>query len=252
MIEPHFERRIIDHSYACRTGKGTHRALQQFVTWARTTRYVLKMDVHRYFSTIDYSLFKDRLRHVLKDSSVLALCDAIIDGSNEQEPVIHYFLGGDLLTPVERRRGIPIGNLTSQFFGNVYLDALDHFVKERLRVRKHLRYVDDFCCGGDNKEALRETRAEIVDFLAGSLRLRPNERKSRLRQVREGIEFLGFVVFPEQIRLNQTAIRRHRRRVRELRRGYAGGIFPHPTPLLDCSHGMRMPRKELRRGCGEM
>ena len=126
-----------------------------------------------------------------------------------------------------RRPGIPIGNLTSQFFANIYLDALDHFVKERLRVGRYLRYVDDFCCFDDDKGFLREVRAEVAGFLAG-LRQTLNQGKSRIRQVQEGIELLGFVAFPEEMRLNQTAVRRQRRRIRRLRQEYAEGVIDWP------------------------
>jgi len=222
VIEPLFEPRFIHHSYACRKGKGTHRALRQFVSWARGTRYVLKMDISKFFPSVDHGVLNARLGRVVKDGRVLRLCETILDGSNAQEPVPRYFPGDDLLSPLERRCGIPIGNLTSQFFGNVYLDAFDHFVKERLRVHRYLRYVDDFCCFADDKAELRAIRAEIADFLLG-IRLRLNERKSRIRRIKEGVEFLGFVAFPEQLRLNQTAARRQRRRIRRLRKAYAEG-----------------------------
>jgi retron-type reverse transcriptase len=222
VIEPVFEPRFIHHSYACRRGKGTHRALRQFVTWARTSRYVLKMDIRKFFPTIDHAILAQQIRRAIKDPDVLRLCEAIIDGSNAQEPVVQHFAGDDLLTPLTRRRGIPIGNLTSQFFANVYLDPLDHFVKERLKVRRYLRYVDDFCCLGDDKRALTATRAAIVAFLA-DLRQQLNPGKSRIRRVQEGIEFLGFVVTPDRLRLNQTAVRRQRRRIRHLRAAYGAG-----------------------------
>jgi RNA-directed DNA polymerase len=224
VIEPVFEPRFIHHSYACRKGKGTHRALRQFTRWARTSRYVLKMDVRKFFPTIDHAILKERLRRVIKDAAVLRLCDAIIDGSNPQEPVVQHFPGDDLLTPLLRRCGIPIGNLTSQFFANVYLDALDHFVTERLRMRRYLRYGDDFCCFGDDKRVLAETRGAVIDFLNG-LRQRLNVGKSRIRRVKEGIEFLGFVVGPDRLRLNQRAVRRQRRRLRYLRTAFAAGLI---------------------------
>ena len=224
VIEPVFEPRFAFHSYACRRHKGTHRALRQFVAWARTTRYVLKMDIHKFFPTIDHAILERLLRRRLKDPRVLGLCDAIIDGSNAQEPTTRYFPGDDLLTPLSRRRGIPIGNLTSQFFGNVYLDPLDHFISERLRLRRYLRYADDFCCFHDDKAVLTAARAAVTEFLGG-LRQHLNDGKSRIRQVKEGIEFLGFVTRPEQLRLNQTAIRRQRRRLRRLRAAYAAGAL---------------------------
>lgn len=164
VIEPIFERRFIQHSNACRTGKGTHRALQQFVMWARSSRYVLKVDVHKFFPTLDHAILKARIRRTIKDPNVLWLCDLIIDHSNEQEKVVQHFPGDELFTPLAHRRGLPIGNLTSQFFANVCLDALDHVVKERLRVKRYLRHVDDFCCFDNDKKKLNELRAETLSW----------------------------------------------------------------------------------------
>ena len=224
VIEPSFERRFIHDSYACRRGKGTHKALDRFAHWGRSHRYVLKMDIRKFFPSMDHEVLKQRLERVLRDPDILGLCDLIIDGSNEQESVRDYFPGDDLFTPHLRPHGIPIGNLTSQFFGNVYLDSLDHFVKERLRVRRYLRYVDDFCCFDDDKDRLTAVRAAIREHL-GTLRMKLNEGKSRLRQLKEGVEFLGFVHFPGTTRLNQRAVRRQRRRMRALRSAYTSGAM---------------------------
>jgi len=223
VIEPVFERRFIHHSYACRTGKGTHRALDRFVAWGRGTRYVLKMDIRKFFPTLDHEILKETIRRTIKDPHVLWLCDLIIDRSNEQENILQYFPGDNLLTPIERRRGLPIGNLTSQFFANVYLDLLDHFLKDGLRVRKYIRYVDDMCIFHEDKSYLSNVRACVSEFLP-CLRLRLNEGKSRIRQLKEGIEFLGFVVLPDRIRLNQRALQRERRRIRRLKQEYAEGL----------------------------
>lgn len=233
VIEPVFERRFIAHSYACRTGRGTHRALRRFEGWARSTRYVLKMDVRKFFPSMDHEILKARLHRAIKDSAVLALCNLIIDSSNEQEHVLHHFPGDNLLTPLERRRGMPIGNLTSQFFANVYLDKLDHFAKERLRIGKYLRYVDDFCCFHDDKGYLQAVREEVAGCLS-SMRLKLNEEKSRIRQLKEGVEFLGFVVLPDRTRLNQRGIRRQRTRMRHLRTQYAAGDITWAEVKASC------------------
>jgi len=222
IIEPVFERRFIEHSYACRTGKGTHRALKQFIHWARSSKYVLKMDIRKFFPCIDHDIMNQRIAATLKDPFVLRLCEIIIEASNTQERVIQYFPGDDLFTPTERRIGLPIGNLTSQFFANIYLDNLDHFIKEKLKITKYLRYVDDFCCCSNDKGFLHEVRRAIVEHLA-DYRLKLNEGKSRVRQVKEGIEFLGFVVFPGTIRLNQRSIRRQRGRLKRLQWQYGSG-----------------------------
>ena len=222
VIEPIFERRFIEHSYACRTGKGTHRALRQFERWARKHRFVLKMDIHKFFPSIDRAIMKQQVARAIKDPDVLWLCDLIVDSSNEQERVVDYFPGDTLLTPAVRKKGIPIGNLTSQFLANVYLDGLDHFAKERLGVARYLRYVDDFCCFHDDKHYLSEVRQAVAEYLA-NLRLKLNDGKSRIRQLKEGIEFLGFVVLPDRTRLNQRAIRRQRQRIKQLQNAYAVG-----------------------------
>lgn len=221
-LEPVFERRFIFDSYACRTGKGQHRALARFVQWARTSRYVLKLDVAKFFPSIDHEILKARLRRVLKDRAVLGLCDVVIDGSNPQEPVAQWFPGDDLLTPLERRKGLPIGNLTSQFFGNVFLDPLDHVLKERWKVARYVRYVDDLCVCHADKGYLTDLRASIREwFLVERLRL--NEGKSRVRQVKEGIEYLGFVLLPDRLRLNARGVARQRRRARVLAHGLQHG-----------------------------
>lgn len=222
VLEPVFEPRFIHHSYACRTGKGTHAALHQFVRWARATGMVLKLDVKKYFPSIDHEVLRSLVRRAIKDPDVLALCDLIIDRSNPQEPVQAYFPGDDLFSPLERSRGLPIGNLTSQFLANVFLDPLDHFVTDRLGLGRYLRYMDDFVVFGSDKGRLRAARGAIREHLL-SLRLRLNEGKSRLRRVSEGIEFLGFVVRPDRLRLNARGVRRQRTRMRALASAYAAG-----------------------------
>ena len=147
VLEPIFERSFIHDSYASRKGKGTHAALRRYQQFARQNAYVLKCDVRKFFPSIDHQILKDRIARKIKDEDVLALAGSIIDNSNEQVSVPGHFPGDDLFTQLDRRRGLPIGNQTSQFFGNVYLDALDHFIKEDLGCPGYIRYVDD-CAPG--------------------------------------------------------------------------------------------------------
>ena len=135
---------------------------------------------------------------------------------------MNYFPGDDLFTPGERRRGIPIGNQTSQFFANVYLDPLDHFVKDRLGIKGYVRYVDDFLVFSDDKRHLADVREQIRDFLVG-LRLRLHPTKSVIFPVKEGIRFLGYRVFPTHRLLPKENVRRFRRRVRRDAGGLCGG-----------------------------
>ena len=139
VCEPIFERGFIHDSYANRVGKGTHRAVARYEKFRDRSRYVLRCDIFRYFHTIDHEILKRDLRRRLACERTLDLADRIIDGSNPQEPVYQLFPGDDLLTPLERRRGLPIGNLTSQFFSNLYLDCMDHFAKEVLRAKGYVR-----------------------------------------------------------------------------------------------------------------
>lgn len=121
---------------------------------------------------------------------MLWLVGQIIDHSNPQEEILTCFPGDDLFTASERRRGIPIGNQTSQFFANVYLDSLDHFVKDRLAIKGYVRYVDDFLVFSDDKSYLSDVREQIRNFLI-SLRLRLHPAKSVIFPVESGIRFLG-------------------------------------------------------------
>lgn len=141
VIEPVFEAQFIADSYANRVGKGTHRAVARYEHFRDRYRHVLRCDIYRYFPAIDHEILKRDLRRRIACAPTLRVIDAIIDGSNPQEPVNLYFPGDDLFSPLACRRGLPIGNLTSQLFANIYLDGLDHYVKEVLRA-PYLRYLD--------------------------------------------------------------------------------------------------------------
>lgn len=222
VIGPIFERGFIPDSYANRKGFGTHRALKRFTRFARTSHYVLQCDVQKYFPAIDHEILKKQLRRKIKCPDTLWLMDTIIDRSNPQLPVYHYFPGDDLLTPVERRRGLPVGNLTSQFFANIYLDGFDHFIKEQLRIRRYIRYVDDFALFSDTREELAAARTALEDYLAG-LRLKIHPVKSQLFRTRYGANFLGFRVLPERIRLRAAGLRRTRSALDKMEKDYRRG-----------------------------
>ena len=222
VIMPLIERSFIDDSYANRLGYGTHRALRRFTQFARSSRYILQCDIQKYFPSIDLTILKSLIRRKIKCPDTLWLIDTIIDGGNQQIPVIQYFPGDDLLTPVQRLKGLPIGNLTSQFFANVYLDSFDHFVKETVKARKYVRYVDDFALFADDRTFLAEAREAIEAYLA-QLRLKIHPIKSQLFETRYGANFLGFRVLPDRIRVRNDNLRRARRRMQELQQGYRSG-----------------------------
>ncbi len=222
IIVPIFERTFIHDSYANWVGFGTHRALHRFIRFARSSRYVLQCDIKKYFPSIDHSILKNLIRRKLKCKDTLWLIDTIIDNSNEQLPVIEYFPGDELLTPLQKKRGLPIGNLTSQFFANIYLNRFDHFVKEQLKVKKYVRYVDDFALFADDWQFLAEARLAVEEYLGG-LRLKIHPIKSQLFETKHGANFLGFRIFPHRIRVRTENLRRARRRLKRLQTEYAEG-----------------------------
>ena len=216
VIEPILEKSFIFDLYSNRTGKGIHRAVKRAQGFARNNRYVLKCDIRKYFPSIDLEVLKQTLRRKIKCPGTLWLADRIIDGSNPQQRMMDYFPGDDLFTPLNRRKGLPIGNQTSQFFSNLYLSPMDHFVKETLRVKGYLRYVDDFLVFGAQKEHLWQVRDQIAHFLNDyHLKLKPNG--VALFRVKDGFPFLGYRIFPNTILVDRKAILRFRRKARQLR-----------------------------------
>lgn len=224
VILPIFESTFIFDSYANREGFGTHRALRRFTHFARSSRYILQCDVRKYFPSIDHEILKALIRCKIKCPDTLWLIDTIIDSSNEQEPSIEYFSGDDLLTPLERRKGLPIGNLTSQFFANIYLNGFDHYVKEQLKSSKYLRYVDDFALFSDDRAFLAEARIGIEAYLA-DLRLKIHPIKSQLFETCHGATFVGFRVLPDRIRVRNDNLRRARLRMKRLQTAYARDLI---------------------------
>lgn len=222
VLEPIFERRFSGASYACRVGKGTHAALAAARGAARSYPYVLKCDVRKYFASIDHAILVAELQRVIRCGQTVELARRIVEGSNEQETVAWYFPGDSLFTPAERRRGLPLGNQTSQFFANVYLNRFDHFVQREIRPGAYLRYVDDFLLFASTQNELKDAHGRIGEFL-GDFRLRLHEGKSRIYRVRDGVTFLGWRIFPDRMRLVRQNVVRFRRRLAERLAGYAAG-----------------------------
>ncbi|NIR48001.1 RNA-dependent DNA polymerase [candidate division KSB1 bacterium] len=220
VIEPLFEKKFIYDSYANRVDKGTHRAILRYQKFCRKNKFVLKCDIRKYFPSIDHEILKEEIRRTIGCRDTLWLIDRIIDFSNEQERVFDYFPGDELFTPLQRQRGLPIGNLTSQFFANVYLNRFDHFVKEQLKCKFYLRYMDDFATLGNDKEHLWEVKSEMERFLV-RFRIRIHENKCQIYRTEKGLSFLGFRVFPEFRLLKRENVVRTRRRIRRLQEKYA-------------------------------
>jgi len=197
ILEPVLERPLIVHSYACRRGKGTHAAVQYAFNQCKKYRYFLKLDVRKYFDSIDHAILKVQLRRLIKDARVITLLDGIID-SYEATP----------------GRGVPIGNLTSQFFANMYLACLDHYILEQLRPSAYCRYMDDFVLWTDSKEQLQDMSVKIINYAQERLNvaLKPPVCGNTV----SGLPFLGFLIKEKGIYLMQKSKRRVKERMTEI------------------------------------
>jgi retron-type reverse transcriptase len=224
-IEPAFERSFIHHSYANRVGKGTHRALDACQHWLQRHRYVLQCDLRQFFPSIDHTILQRMLNRRIQDGAIRRLIAKILHsgaGVLSEEYEMVYFAGDDLFAAL-RQRGLPIGNLTSQFWANCYLNEFDHFVTRTLGCSAYLRYVDDFLLFADEKAPLWRWRTAIIERLA-ALRLTLHERQAVVRPVTEGVRFLGFHLFPTHRWLVNRKGFAYRRKLRRQLAGYRGGV----------------------------
>lgn len=220
IIEPWFERRFIFDSYANRLGKGTHRALDRLQQFARRFRYTLRMDIVRHFPSIDHAILRETLARVIREKDVLWVVDRILEsgaGVLDGEYSMVWFPGDDLFS-VRRPRGLPIGNLTSQFWSNCFMDPFDHFVKRELRCPAYLRYVDDFALFSDNRRQLWRWKTAIVNRLA-MIRLTVHARAQVIPTSR-GIPWLGFIVYPTHRLVKASKMHHFSRRLQDRWRAY--------------------------------
>jgi RNA-directed DNA polymerase len=195
-----FDRLFIFDSYSCRVDKGVHRALYRFNAFSRKvsrnntrTCWVLKCDVRKFFASIDHAILKDALRRRISDVQLHCLLDTVIDSFH---------------TEGQPGRGLPLGNLTSQLFVNIYMDELDQFMKRSLKAKYYLRYADDFVIMSPEREWLESILLEIERFLHEKLRLQLHPGKVFIKTVASGVDFLGWVHFPTHRVLRTTTKRR--------------------------------------------
>lgn len=227
VLETVFEPAFVHDSYACRKGKGTHAAVRRAQHFMRRFPFVLKADIRKFFPSVDHEILKELIAKKIKDPSVIWLVNLIVDSSNRQEWVCDYYSSDDLFTPLERKKGIPIGNQTSQFFANVYLNPLDHFVKDCMGVGGYVRYADDFLVFGKSMEILRRHNEQVETFLE-RLRLRMHSSKRVISRCDNGIRYLGYRVFPNRILLPKENLRKFRRRIKWMQGRYAAGVMNWP------------------------
>lgn len=236
-LERIFEPRFIFDSWACRAGKGAHNGVARLRKMARRvtangTRgaFFLQMDVKNYFGSIDKALLLNLLRRATSRSDVLWLAERIINSDCKRNCVFKGNRGLFALLPPHKTlfnapagRGLPIGNLTSQFFANVYLNEMDQFIKRGLKVKHYVRYVDDFILLSESAEELAAWRGQITDFLRRNLQLDVHPQKQRIAPVSDGMDFLGYIVRPGYMLARRRVVNNFKR---ELKRVEAASLSP--------------------------
>lgn len=209
VIYPVYEQRFYYHSYACREGKGTHAASDQLYKWMyeliqkqNLRIYAFKGDISKYFASIPHDKLKDENRRYICDKRALHLLDNIIDRNGVLPDGI----------------GIPVGNLTSQLFANIYGNRLDKFAKHNLHIKHYMRYMDDFIILSSDIERLKEWRKRIEEFLEEEMRLHINP-KSTILYAGNGIDFCGYIHHPTYRKVRKSSIRKIKKDVKMLEAG---------------------------------
>ena len=210
VLYPFFDRTFIADSFSCRLRKGTHKSLDRFRSFAykasknnTRTCWILKCDIRKFFANIDHAILMDMLREYIPDKSTLLLLSKVIESFSSTRDGI----------------GLPLGNLTSQLFVNIYMNNFDQFVKHKLKAEYYIRYADDFVLLHEEKSWLEEQMPHIQEFLEKQLHLMLHPAKFFIKTLASGIDFLGWVHFPDRKILRTTTKRRMTKRLRE-----------HPTP----------------------
>lgn len=219
-LERTWEKIFIYDSYACRKEKGTHGAVMRLQSFLRKVSkngkarpYYLQLDIKSFFVNIDKEILFGLIRRGVRNKDVLWLAEVIIFHDCTRDYILRDEVSSynelsqeKSLFGKENKRGVPIGNLTSQFFANVYLNELDQFVKHRLKCRYYIRYADDYVLLDSSREKLVDWMEEIRDFLKSALRLKFNPRGTKLQPVSNGIDFLGYIVRRDYILVRQRVI----------------------------------------------
>jgi len=195
VIEPVFEKSFIFDSYATRKGKGSHAAVKRAQVFLRKNAWYLKMDMEKYFDSIDHAILLRLIGRKIKDQAVMELTTRIVANSDQSRGLA-------------AGKGLPIGNLTSQFFANVYLDPLDHFVKDNLGIKGYVRYMDDVVIFSESKNELKTVLSAVTAKIAEGLQLRLKDKATFLNTPLHGLPFLGFRIFPEMLRIKRENIKR--------------------------------------------
>ena len=205
---------LISDSYACRKNKGIHSALKKAAQFIKTNRYFLKLDIQKFFESISHEKLYELIQRKIKDKKTLWLIKQVI----ENVPP-NYSKGF----------GLPIGNLTSQYFGNYFLGFLDHYIKQQLKIKAYIRYMDDMLLLAEDKITLWSAFQEIYLYLKDELTLKLNEKAIRLAPVNQGIPFLGFKIYPHKIFILKKNWKRFKKKFLKQQQRYINGKITKET-----------------------
>jgi len=204
IIEPVLAKQFIYDSYSNRIGKGAFKAVERFEQFSRKVTknntgkaFVLKADIKQYFENVDHKVLMSILKNKISDPKIIWLIRIILANYVSKKA----------------NKGMPLGNLTSQFFANVYLNELDQFVKHKLRAKYYIRYVDDFVILGHSYNVLEDYKTKIDQFLDQKLALKLHPDKSKIIPIRKGVEFLGMRIFPYHKLLKKKNLRKFQRKL---------------------------------------
>lgn len=225
ILYPFFDKTFVNDSYSCRVGKGTHRALRRFEYFARKvsrnhtkTCWVLKCDIRKFFASIDQKILLDILNDYISEKDTVKLLSTVVESFQSTE------VG----------KGLPLGNLTSQLFVNIYMNELDQFVKHKLKAKYYIRYADDFVVLSRDKNELAILLQKIGDFLTERLMLSLHPNKVSIETFASGIDFLGWVHFPKHRALRTTTKRKMLASVNEKSAASYLGLLSHGNAYKLC------------------
>lgn len=232
LLNPYFDRTFIADSYACRVGKGSHKAVGRLQYWLRQVDrsiypdwYYLKLDISKYFYRVDHAVLLEILGRRITDPDVMTLLERVINNPNEPFGLPPGKKPEDVAFESWLYNvGMPIGNLLSQMFANIVLNELDQYCKRVLKIHCYIRYMDDILVLGPDKEQLQQCRDAIAAYLGAVLHLDLNA-KTCIRPVSMGIEFVGQRVWATHAVLRKSTARRMKREVRKISEDVRDGVI---------------------------
>lgn len=203
VLAPIFDKTFISNSFSCRVGKGTHKGVDTLRDMIRKesrndTRacYILKCDVQKFFDSIDHRILLSLLSKTIKDEETLWLLNILVESYVSSKSDLFY------------KKGVPIGNLTSQLFANIYMNEFDQFMKHKLKVKYYARYTDDFVIVSNDKVYLENLIIQISSYLSSNLSLNLHPNKVEIISYTKGVDFLGYVLFPRHTLLRKRTKKR--------------------------------------------